>query len=350
MGKKSSLGIVALLITLLGSVFLPTNVQAEENPNKGVGYSVQKVSPGNEVDSSSSFYDLAVSPGEQRTIEAKLVNPTNEPIVVVSKIFTASTNSNGEINYTMQPVELDRSLKHSVSELVEVAASDAKTEIAPQSEKLVRATINIPQDVEPGVLLGSWYFEKENQNADSNEEGIVINNKYSYALAIKMTVQQEIEEPNMNLLTVTTGLNNYRKVINANLQNDRPAIVGNLSVTAKITEKGKYDVLYENQSDGMIMAPNSNFAYPVFLNEQPLQPGDYTMRLSATSDDPKWDSQTWEWNQDFTITADDARRLNEEALNDPEPPTNWLIYVIAGLAILVLILLILLIRKRKRVA
>nr|MBO1341094.1 DUF916 and DUF3324 domain-containing protein [Enterococcus sp. 665A] len=339
-----------MLFALIGAIILPTNVYAEESPNKGVGYSVQKVSPGNEVDSTSSFYDLAVAPGEERTIEAKLVNPTNEPIVVVSKIFTASTNSNGEINYTMQPVELDRSLKHSVSELVEVAASDTKTEIAPQSEKLVRATINIPQDVESGVLLGSWYFEKEGQSTDSNEKGIVINNKYSYAMAIKMTVQQEIEEPNMNLLTVTTGLNNYRKVINANLQNDRPAIVGSLSVTAKITEKEKFDVLYENQSDGMIMAPNSNFAYPVFLNEQPLKPGDYTMRLTATSDDPKWTSQRWEWNKDFTITANDARKLNEEALNDPEQPTNWLLYVILALAILILILLVLLIRKRKHTA
>lgn len=349
MGRKKIIGFVGLLIAFIGAVIIPTAGHAEDSPNAGVGYSVQKVSPGNEVDSSSSFYDLAVTPGEQRTIEAKLINPTDEPIVVVSKIFTASTNNNGEINYTMQPVELDRSLKHPVSELAEVAASDVKTEIAPRSEEIVHTTINVPQDVEPGVLLGSWYFEKEGQNGDSDEEGIVINNKYSYAMAIKMTVQHEIEQPNMNLITITSGLNNYRKVINANLQNDRPAIIGNLAVSAKITEKGKYDVLYENESDGMIMAPNSNFAYPVFLEEKPLKAGDYTMRLTATSDDPKWDSQKWEWTEDFTITADEARRLNEEALNDPEQPTNWLLYVVIALVILVIILAILLYRKRKRV-
>ncbi|MGM0213268.1 DUF916 and DUF3324 domain-containing protein [Enterococcus sp. AZ109] len=349
MGRKEIIGFVSVLIAFMSAAVIPTVGHTEGNPNASIGYSVQKVSPGNEVNSSSSFYDLAVTPGEQRTIEAKLINPTDEPIVVVSRIFTASTNNNGEINYTMQPVELDQSLKHQVSELAVVAASDVKTEIAPHSENIVHTTINVPQDVEPGVLLGSWYFEKEGQTDDTDDEGIVINNKYSYAMAIKLTVQHEIEQPNMNLMTITSGLNNYRKVINANLQNDRPAIIGNLAVSAKITEKGKYDVLYENESDGMIMAPNSNFAYPVFLKEQPLKAGDYTMRVTATSDDPKWESQRWEWTEDFTITADEARQINEEALNDPEQPTSWLLYVVIALIILVIILIILLYRKRKRV-
>lgn len=344
--KTVMLGIAAMTV---GTNAL--NVAYADDVNAGVGYSVQKVSPENEVDSSSSYYDLLVTPGETRTIEAKLINPSDEEITIESSIFAASTNSNGEINYTSEPDEFDKSLTYKLSDIAEIAASDIKTTLAPNSEETISLTIEVPEDMEEGVILGSWYFEKLGQEAESDDEdetGIVINNKYTYAMAIKLTVNEEIADPNLNLLNVTTGLNNYHKVINANLQNDQAAIVSNLTISAQIFRKGQYDVLYENEAEQVIMAPNSNFAFPIYLGDAAMVAGDYTLKLTATSDDPKWESETWEWTQDFTITSDEANRINEEAINDDTKTTNWMLYIVIALSILVIILLIVLLLKKRK--
>ncbi|MGX6962083.1 DUF916 and DUF3324 domain-containing protein [Vagococcus xieshaowenii] len=343
--KKITLGLVGIFVL---SLINPLTSFAENNVNAGVGYSVQKVSPGNEVNDASPFYDLKIKPGEKRTIEAKLINPSNEEITIESKLFTASTNINGEINYTSKSEEFDKSLKVKLSEVAEIAASDVKTTLAPKEEKIISTTINLPKDTSTGVILGSWYFEKLGQVKEDDQEGIVINNKYSYAIAIKLTVDKEIDQPNLNLLNITTGLNNYRKVINANIQNDQPALVANLTINAKIMKKGQYDVLYENSAEGIMMAPNSNFPFPIFLEDQPLKAGDYTMKLIATTDDPKWESQKWEWSEDFTITSDEAKKINAEAINDPDQPTAWWIYVVIGLGIVIIVLLLILVLKKRK--
>lgn len=345
--KLVLLGVV--FFTLAGGAVQVAAKEDQNQTNAGIGYSVQKVDPGGEVSSSSSFYDLLVQPGEERTIQAKLVNPSDEEITIESKLFSASTNKNGEISYTAEAEEPDPTLAYPFSTIAEVAASDIKTTVAPKSEKTISTTIKVPAEVKEGVILGSWYFEKLGQ-AESNDEdeGIVIKNKYSYAMAVKLTVEREINDPNLNLLNVTTGLNNYRKVINANVQNDRPAIVSNLTITGKVMKKGSYDVLYENTAEKMIMAPNSTFPFPIFLEKGQMKAGDYTLKLTAKTEDPKWDAKRWEWSQDFTITSDEAKKLNSEAINDPQVPTPWWIYVLIGLGIVIIVILVLLLVKRTR--
>lgn len=353
-GWKKKLVALGLTVLCLGGMRGPIAYGDNDDntsANTGVGYSVQKVDPGNEVNDASSFYDLAVKPGEKRTIKAKLVNPSDEEITIESKLYTASTNQNGEISYSSQPDEFDDSLKIKLTDIGEITSSDVKATLKPNSDKTISATIQVPKDAKDGVILGSWYFEKLGQGeADKDDKGIVIKNKYSYAMAIKLTVNKEIETPNLNLLSVTTGLNNYRKVINANIQNDQPAVVSNLSMTAQVMKKGQFDVLYENSAESMIMAPNSNFPFPVFLGEEQLKAGDYTLKMTAKAVDPKWEAKTWEWTQDFTITSEEARKLNEEAINDPHQETQWWLYALIGLGIVLILglLLFLLLKRRKR--
>ncbi|MBW9323991.1 DUF916 and DUF3324 domain-containing protein [Enterococcus casseliflavus] len=351
-GWKSKTVILMLVSLILGSqsYSIAYAKKSENNTSNGsVGYSVQKIAPENEVNETSSFYDLAVIPGETKNIKAKLVNSTDKEIIIESKLYTASTNQNGEISYASQPDEFDDSLKIKLTDIAEVTASDVKSVVKPNSEKIVSVTIQVPKEVQDGVILGSWYFEKIGQDEASEEEkGIVIKNKYSYAMAIKLTVNKEIDTPNLNLMSVTTGLNNYRKVINGNVQNNQPAILSNLTITAQVLRKGQYDVLYENSAENMIMAPNSNFPFPVFLGEKQLQAGDYTMKMTAKTTDPKWDAKMWEWQQDFTIVSKEASELNEQAINDPNPPVPWWIYLIFIFGIVCIFALVLLLLFRKK--
>ncbi|APB32047.1 DUF916 and DUF3324 domain-containing protein [Vagococcus teuberi] len=334
--KRKATLVISVLFILFFNKF--EVLATDTAKNSGIGYSIQKISPGNEIDETNSFYDIRVVPGEKKKIEAKIINPTKEEITVKSQIFSASTNDSGDINYTSENKNPDKTLIYPLSDIVQITSSDVKITIPPNDEKVVSANIVVPKGAEDGVILGSWYFEKLGQeNAKENKKGITINNKYSYALAIKLTVNKEVEKPALELIDVNAELKNYQKVIVSEIRNEVAAVVSKLDVSAEIVKKNSNDTLYKNEQKEMIMAPNSTFKFPVYLGEKQLIPGEYTMKMNVRTSDSKWQTQKWDWEKDFTITKTTARQLNENAINDPKVEKNWFNIIVIVCLFLIII-------------
>lgn len=351
---KKIISIMILALLLLGRNVYAENSEATIQQKAEVSYSVKKIKAANEINETSSFYDLGVTKGENKEIQAIIANSSNQPIYVKSQIFTAFTNENGTITYNTKPKSISKSLKFKLSDFATIEASDKRIEVPPHSEKTVTAFIDVPKDVPDGVMLGAWYFEKENQVVENKEEqGIGIANKYSYSLAIKVTVNQEIEKPELKLKGVTTGLSNYRKAIQATIENESPGIISKLTVNAQILNEKNGELLYERKQEDMIMAPNSNFSYPIFLKDQEMKSGDYVLNVEASTNDPKWPSQNWNWSQKFSITKEKAQQINQDALNDNVSSENNNNLVLIGVLFLIvsglvtLFVLIRIIKKRK---
>lgn len=349
---KKIISIMILALLLLGSNVYAENSEATIQQKAEVSYSVKKIKAANEINETSSFYDLGVTKGENKEIQAIIANSSNQPIYVKSQIFTAFTNENGTITYNAKPKSISKSLKFKLSDFATIEASDKRIEVPPHSEKTVTAFIDVPKDVPDGVMLGAWYFEKENQVVENKEEqGIGIANKYSYSLAIKVTVNQEIEKPELKLKGVTTGLSNYRKAIQATIENESPGIISKLTVNAQILNEKNGELLYERKQEDMIMAPNSNFSYPIFLKDQEMKPGDYVLNVEASTNDPKWPSQNWSWSQKFSITKEKAQQINQDALNDNVSSENNNNLVLIGVLFLIvsgLVTLFVLIRSNQK--
>ncbi|WP_413480516.1 DUF916 and DUF3324 domain-containing protein [Carnobacterium maltaromaticum] len=349
---KKIISIMILALLLLGSNVYAENSEATLQRKAEVSYSVKKIKAVNEINETSSFYDLGVTKGENKEIQAIIANSSNQPIYVKSQIFTAFTNENGTITYNTKPKSISKSLKFKLSDFATIEASDKRIEVPPHSEKTVTAFIDVPKDVPDGVMLGAWYFEKENQVVENKEEqGIGIANKYSYSLAIKVTVNQEIEKPELKLKGVTTGLSNYRKAIQATIENESPGIISKLTVDAQILNEKNGELLYERKQEDMIMAPNSNFSYPIFLKDQEMKPGDYVLNVEASTNDPKWPSQNWSWSQKFSITKEKAQQINQDALNDNVSSENNNNLVLIGVLFLIvsgLVTLFVLIRSNQK--
>lgn len=313
----SVLNTIGLTLLLFGSNVYAENSKETLQQKAEVSYGVKKIKATNEINETSSFYDLGVIKGEKKEIQAIIANSSNQSIYVKSQIFTAFTNENGAITYNAEPKSVSKSLKFKLSDFTTIEAADRRVEVPPHSEKTVTAFVDVPKDAPDGVMLGAWYFEKEDQVVENQEEkGIGITNKYSYSLAIKVTVNQEIEKPELKLKSVTTGLSNYRKAIQATIENESPGIVSKLTVNVQILNEKNGELLYERKQEDMIMAPNSAFSYPVFLKDQEMKAGDYVLNIEASTDDPKWPSQNWSWSQKFSITKEDAKEMNQAALND----------------------------------
>jgi hypothetical protein len=324
-----------------------SSIVAPVSADDAISFGVQKSNEGDSKGDNSSYFDLTVKPGDELTLETNIFSKSKKAIVVDSKIFTAYTNSNGIIDYTSKAKKYDKSLKTKLSDIAEIHASDLKAEVQPEQRRTVKADIKVPDTAPDGVILGSWYFTLAEDEKDAETKGI--SNRYAYSIGIKLTVNQEIDKPNLNLTSVTTGVHDYQKAFFANFQNDQRAILSNLEITAKVTKRGSYDVLYENHTEGVSMAPNSNYAYPVKLGKDLMKPGEYTMRVKATTTDPKWAEKTWTWDMDFTVLKKDVDEANKAAIRDPKPnPFPWLLLIIVVAIALLLIFFIFLLWKRRK--
>lgn len=73
--------------------------------------------------------------------------------------------------------------------------------------------------------------------------------------------------------------------------------------------------------------------------------------MKATTTDPKWEKKTWEWTKDFTVKADDAKKFNQQAINDATAKSNWTLWLILSSIFILLIIIIfffLLLKRKKR--
>ena len=335
-----------IVLTLL-CPYVP--VEAESVPSQG--YSIAKLEAGKEVEESSIF-NLLMTPGEKRTIKVAVRNDSDQPITVSDDIFTTYTNANGEVEYTSQAEHYDESMQIKLSDIAKVRASDLKVEVPGKSQKIVLADIELPQDIGDGALLGSWYFDKEGQvDENASSKGTSIKNKINYAIALKITVNQEVAKPEMTLTSASIGLSNYRKAFFAHLQNPLPALMTNIDYEGYVTKQGETKALYQNELQKRKMAPQSSYQFPVFLKDGEFKAGNYTYHLKATTTDPKWEKKTWEWTKDFTVKADDAKKFNQQAINDATAKSNWTLWLILSSIFILLIIIIfffLLLKRKKR--
>ncbi|SBO17384.1 conserved exported hypothetical protein [Carnobacterium divergens] len=329
-----------LLTVLIIAFTIPflhlTTVSASE-----LNFAVEPLIPENQRDKTKTYFDLLVKPDSEQTIEINLRNDTENEVIVEPKVHSATTNLNGVVEYGPVETKRDSTLKHDLNEVVSV---EKEVKIPAQSSVKLPLTITVPKEEFNGILAGGITLqEKETKNNDNTEtKGLSIQNQYAYVVALVLNENNTQVKPELKLNKVFPDQVNARNVINANLQNSTPNYLNQLNVVAKITQKGKTTALYETTKKAMQMAPNSNFDFPISLAGEKLEAGEYTLELTATTK-----ADRWHWKKNFTIKADEAKKLNAKDVTIKKDYT-WL-YIMIGIGLIVLsILIVILILKRKR--
>lgn len=311
-----------------------------------LNFSVKTVIPENQIDKQLTYFHLLMDPSQKQILEITLGNDTDKDVTIVPEIASATTNHNGVVEYGPRDIETDSTLLHKMDELVSVGE---EITIPAHSTSTLKLEVNMPEEAFDGVLAGGITLrEKEGEASDdandssSDESGLSIENKFAYVVAILLQNNDNAVTPELTLTDVFPSQINKRNVIKANVQNMMPMYMNQMSVEAKIMEKGKSEVLYESTSESLQMAPNSNMDYPIRLEGQELKGGEYTLDMTVTSM-----GETWHWTEDFTIDSEEANILNAEDVTI-QPDHTWL-YMMGGVfAILLGALLWFLFWHRKR--
>lgn len=331
------LPIIALFLFLC-----PTISQADEG---SLNFYVTPELPASQVEDSHSYFDLNLEAGKTETLSLILQNASSEPIQVQVTPHTAYTNVHGVVEYGKDAEEPDPTLPYSLDELIEVPEM---IELAGNETKTVELTLHMPKEVFDGFLAGGLRISEiqaEKAETPSEEEGVAIKNEFAYVIGVVVSNTRDSVQPDLDLLAVFADQLNYRNVISATIQNFMPTFVNRLEVEATVQKEGEDEILYEGYQEQMQMAPNSHFNFPISLEGDRFQSGNYTLNMTARSGD-----EEWTWTQNFTIEAEEARALNRADVSIDTSLNWWMIGTISLLALIILMAIYFFWKKKKEVS
>lgn len=336
--KKQTALFLAPLLSLILMLF-PVLVRAEEGT---LNFYVTPEFPKSQVEGSNSYFDLNLAEGETETLLLNVQNASEDSIQVQVTPHTAYTNVHGVVEYGKDAEKPDTSLLYSLDQLI---VPSGVIELAGNETKTIPVPIHMPEASFEGFLAGGLRItevKEEQEEMTSNEEGVAIKNEFAYVVGVVVSNSRNSVQPNLELLDVFADQLNYRNVVSATIQNFTPTFVNRMSVEATIQRAGENEILYEASEEMIQMAPNSHFDFPISLEGDRFQSGDYVLNLKATSGE-----EEWVWERTFTIEADDARALNRADVTIDTSLNWWMIGAIAIFFVLLGVIVYLIILKNK---
>ncbi|MGM0213395.1 DUF916 and DUF3324 domain-containing protein [Enterococcus sp. AZ109] len=317
--------IVSLLLMMVS--FIPT-IKAQA---AGAGFTMEAVEPDNQL-SDATYFDLQVAPNQSQDLTIRVTNQEDQAIKVAISPNPAFTNRNGTIEYSQHDFPKDSSAQYTISELV---SQPQEVQLNPQESKDVTFNLKVPADAFQGTITGGFYAKVVDQTdgvqKQTKETTLSVKNEYALVLGLSLTEDPNQKvSPELKLNDVKPGLADDRTAVLANLQNSEPQAFGSMTVDAKIYKKGDSQVLKETKKENQEMAPNSNYDFAISWDNQPLEAGDYQLKLEANSG-----SKAWSFERDFTIAADEAKSINKKAVDLPERNYWWWLIILLIVILLV---------------
>ncbi|MCA5014504.1 MULTISPECIES: DUF916 and DUF3324 domain-containing protein [unclassified Enterococcus] len=303
-------------------------------------YEVKAVPSSAQVDTTKTYFDLRLKPEEQHTVKVAVTNRSNEALMIDTAVKTATTNTNGVVEYINSEQNKSVKLPYDLSQLVQTTTK--KITLAPHETQNVDYTITMPKQAFSGILSGGLVFTSEdNEHPKDSNADVTINNRFGYVIALVLHGEKEVPS-DLQLADIRLGQVNDRNVVFAQLENPEAAYLNRLNLSAKIKKKHTKTVLYETSQNDVQMAPNSQFDYPISLEETAFKPGKYSLTIHAESK-----GRTWDFEKDFEIKAEEAKQLNDQAYIHKNKTNDWW-YLLLVIALLLLLFISYIYRKRQQ--
>lgn len=322
--------------------FFPIIGHAEkESTEEEMGFSVESVIPDNQVDTTKTYFYLAITPDQKQTIQVKVKSLDETPMTIQVNLHDAVSSSVGAIDYAKDQPRLDSSMKNPITSFVKIKNDVKEIKLNGKEEKTIELEISPPKESFSGVKLGSIRFLRKNEKKDQKQTGLIP--QYARVIALMLTEDEESfnHGADLHLKKVGLQLSNGRKVIAARIQNDQPKVLQEMTIQGEIHRKGEKETLDKHKMEKFSVAPNSNFDFEIPLGLEDFAAGTYVFSGKAEGD-----GRNWKWNQEFTIGKEQAEKVNKKTAYKVITP-SWVIWTALGL-FLVLISLVFYLFKRQK--
>ena len=283
-------------------------------------FSVETEIPENQIDKTKTYFDLMMKPDQEQILKVRAANSTDENLVIDVSVKSATTNSNGVIEYGESLTALDKSAPADLSEIIQLKDGGESVELPAKSEKVDET--------------------KDKQKENTN--GLAIENRYAYTVAVLLRENETVVQPELSLEKVEPTQRNARSVISATLLNHEAAYLQSMKVTANVKNKKTNNVILEKEQEDMQMALNSIFNFPIPYEENEMEAGTYVLAMTVEGSGKKW-----QFTKEFTISKEEAKTFNEKDVTVKKTESK-LIYLLIGLLLLLLIICLFSILRLKK--
>lgn len=338
-------------IMVVTSILSTTNiVKAESN---SAGFYVSAELPANQIDKNVSYFDLKMKPSQEQTVKVKIFNSKDEDMDVSIYAANASSNANGLIEYTQKDIQ-DDSLKYPFESIAE--PEEDMITVPAGGSKVTKIKLKMPKKEYDGIVLGGLVFkektEKDKKDKVPSDEALSINNVLSYALAVKLSENDNYEDINLDLTDVEAQVVNYEPVVTHYIKNDAAALSTKMSMTISVADVDTGKTVATSENDNVSIAPDSVMPYSLKLKDTELKEGNYVSKVSIIYKNNKGKDETVEFEKEFSVSAEHAKAANDYNSVQETMPV-WAKIIIAGIAILIVavlaLIIILVLRKKKDV-
>lgn len=138
--------------SVVGLFFTGGSVVEASSPD----FSVQAVLPESQTNEGVSYFDINLEPKQEEMLAVQVTNNSEEEMTLDIGVNTATTNSNGVINYGFSEAEPDDTLPINFAEIVEL--EDQSITLAASETRTVEAKVKMPEQSFDGILLGESRF------------------------------------------------------------------------------------------------------------------------------------------------------------------------------------------------
>ena len=344
---------VAMLMTPAAHVF------ASE-----LNFAAKAQMPDNQVNKGVSYFDIKMDQGAKQALHVDLRNDTEKEVAVDVGIASATTNINGVVEYGQNAIKPARSLAFNMKDYVK---TPAQVKIPAKGSTVLNLDVTMPSKPLHGVMAGGITLKEHqpgDQAAKDAGKGVAINNRFSYVIGLLMQQSTDQVAAHVKLNDVKPSQINYRNVILASMENDAATFVNKVAVDAKIMAKGSDKSVYQVAKEGLQMAPETTFDFPIALEGKTLKPGTYVAHLEVygnqqadggmtrkTADGKQHYHDHWTLTKQFTITDKVAKNLNQKDVSIKKD-NSWQLYalitVVAVLIMIVALLLVIVFKRKKK--
>lgn len=347
-------------ITLIVMLIMPaTQVFASE-----LNFAAKAELPDNQVNPDVSYFDIKMNPGAQQTLHVQLRNETEKPVTLDVELASATTNLNGVVEYTPNTIKPAKSLQFNMKDYVK---APKQTVIPAKGSTVLDLAVIMPDKSFNGVMAGGITLKEHglsDQGGQASGKKVAIKNRFSYVIGLLMRQNLAAVPAHVKLNAVKPSQVNARNVILTSMENDTATFIQQVAVDAKIFAKGSNQALYQVAKEGLQIAPDTNFDFPIALAGKALKPGTYVAKLEVygnrqpngkilrtTAEGKQHYRDHWTMTKQFTITEKAASTLNQRDVTIKPSHPQWT-YILIGAVIvlmaLIILLLILLLRRQAK--
>ena len=329
-----------ILLTVVLGLFLVGNsaVSANDTDSK-FDVSVVK-SDKMRGDTSRSWYDLKLTPGEKTTLTLNVTNRDTKSETFDVLTTQAETGHNMVMTAENPISKVQSSVISSLQLGSNILTTPNDTLTIPAGEtKQVNVQVRMPSSRINGSWLGGIHLQKHVDSSSRAANGYT--NRFNYLVYVQLSNTDDVTKADLSLKGITYKKQNGTGQVNIKLQNDKAGFVSDANSKVLIHQKGQSENVVNVSQNSQSIANGSIFTYQLSTNA--LKAGK-TYVADITIHDNK-NNLTWHWTQEFKAQAE--LPLSGWLGSNPMVANyNWIWWLLAILALIIWLIIVLLRRRR----